>query len=467
MKRPLPSGAFVSINPATGRRLRAYRVHAPAEVENILRRARDAFLEWREWPLDRRAGHLRAVARALRRRSGKLAGLITAEMGKPVSQARAEIEKSALACEYYAREARTILAARRPRGAPQNSRVVPEPLGTVLAIMPWNFPVWQVIRTAAPVLMAGNTLLLKHAANVSGCARAIAGVFAEAAGRRNGGAAPAAIFQILILPTEAVPALVADPRVQAVTLTGSTAAGRKVAEMAGAAMKKGVFELGGSDAYLVLDDADLDRAAEICACSRLLNSGQSCVSAKRFIVVDSVRREFEQKFAARLAARRVGDPLDPANEIGPLARPDLRDRLDAQVKASVRAGAHLLLGGGPLAGPGFYYAPTLLTGVKRGMPAYDQEMFGPAAAVIAVRNEAAAVAAANDTIYGLGAAVFSRNRRRARNVATRLEAGVVFINDFVRSDPTLPFGGVKQSGYGRELGPNGMLEFTNIKTVVG
>jgi len=252
-----------------------------------------------------------------------------------------------------------------------------------------------------------------------------------------------------------------------VTLTGSTAAGRKVAAMAGSAMKKGVFELGGSDAYLILDDADLDRAAEICAYARLINSGQSCVAAKRFIVVGAIRREFELKFAARLAARRVGDPLDPTNEVGPLARSDLRDHLDAQVRASVKAGAHLLLGGHSLPGPGFFYAPTLLTGVKKGMPAHDEEMFGPVAALISVRDEEAAIAAANDSIYGLGAAVFSRDRRRARAVAARLQAGVVFVNDFVRSDPSLPFGGIKQSGYGRELGRYGILEFVNTKTVAG
>jgi succinate-semialdehyde dehydrogenase/glutarate-semialdehyde dehydrogenase len=310
-------------------------------------------------------------------------------------------------------------------------------------------------------------MLLKPAPNVTGCAQMVAEIFAEAAGSRARRTALGSIFQTLLISTAAVPAVIADPRVHAVTLTGSTTAGRTVAALAGAAMKKGVFELGGNDAYLVLRDADLDQAAEICAVSRLLNAGQSCVCAKRFIVVRSVRREFERKFAARLAARRVGDPRDPANEIGPLARRDLRDRLDAQVQGSVKAGARLLLGGHPLPGPGFYYATTLLTDVKKGMPAYDQEMFGPAAAVIAVRDEAEAIAVANDSIYGLGAAVFSRDRRRARAVASRIEAGLVFVNDFVRSDPSLPFGGIKQSGHGRELGPYGSLEFVNIKTRVG
>jgi succinate-semialdehyde dehydrogenase/glutarate-semialdehyde dehydrogenase len=467
VKRRLSSPALVSINPATGRRLRAYRAQTPAEVEAALRRARAAFLAWRDWTLEKRAAHIRAIARALLRRRTELAALVTAEMGKPLAQARAEIIKSVSACEHYARHTRRFLAPQRPIGAPKNARVVAEPLGTVLAIMPWNFPVWQVFRAAIPALMAGNTVLLKHAPNVSGCARMIAEVFATAGGRRARGPAPRAIFQVLLLRTEAVPALIADRRVQAVTLTGSTQAGRQVAAAAGAAMKKGIFELGGSDAYLILADADLDLAAQVCADSRLLNAGQSCVCGKRFIVVRSVRREFERKFAARLAAQPVGDPLDPATKVGPLARRDLREKLDAQVQASIQAGARVLLGGGPLPGKGFYYATTLLTDVKKGMPAYAEELFGPVAAVITVRDEAEAIAVANDSIYGLGGAVFSRSRRRAHAVAARIESGMVFVNDFVRSDPALPFGGIKQSGQGRELGPQGSLEFVNLKTIVG
>jgi len=454
---------FVSINPATGRRLRAYRTHTAAETEKILRRADAAFRDWREWSFEERGGYLRSVARVLRRRAPALVRLITAEMGKPLAQARAEIEKSALTCEYYASHGGRLLAPERPAGAPKNARVLFQPLGTLLAIMPWNFPVWQAVRAAAPALMAGNTFLLKHAPNVTGCAHAVAAVFAEAARRR----APEAVFQIALLPNEAIAAVIADPRIHAVTLTGSTGAGKKVAAAAGSAIKKGVFELGGSDAYLILEDADLDLAAEVCAASRLINSGQSCVCAKRFIVVASVRRDFERKFAARLAARRVGDPLDPKTDVGPLARRDLRDKLEAQVRASVRAGARLVFGGRALPGRGFFYAPTLLTGVKPGMPAYDEELFGPVASLISVPNEAAAIRVANDSVYGLGAAVFSRSLRRARAVAARIEAGAVFINDFVRSDPTLPFGGTKQSGYGRELGSFGIREFVNVKTVLG
>lgn len=455
--------AFVSINPATGRRLRAYRTHSARETETILRRADAAFRAWRERSPDERGAYLLSVARVLRRRAPALARLITAEMGKPLAQARAEIEKSATTCEYYARHGGRLLAPEHPPGSPAAARVLFQPLGTVLAIMPWNFPVWQAVRAAAPVLMAGNAVVLKHAPNVTGCARAVAAVFADAAGRRG----PGAVFQIALLPTKAIAGVITDPRIRAVTLTGSTAAGRQVAATAGSVVKKGVYELGGSDAYLVLADADLDLAAEVCAASRLINSGQSCVCGKRFVVVAAVRREFERKFAARLAARRVGDPLDPATDVGPLARRDLRDRLAAQVRASIRAGARPVLGGHPLPGPGFFYAPTLLTGVKPGMPAYAEELFGPVAALISVPGEAAAIRVANDSAYGLGAAVFSRDRRRARAVAARLEAGAVFINDFVRSDPTLPFGGVKDSGHGRELGSFGLREFVNVKTVLG
>jgi len=450
---------FVSIDPTTGRRLRAYRDHSLVEIETALRRADRAYRDWRERTPRDRARHLRSIARVLRARSPELAALITSEMGKPLAQARAEIEKSALTCEHYARQARHYLAEERPPGAPANARVAFEGLGVVLAIMPWNFPVWQVVRAAAPILSAGNAFLLKHAPNVCGSALAIAKVFAAAG-------LPAGLFQTLLVSTDRIPAIIADRRVQAVTLTGSTRAGRTVAALAGAVMKKGVFELGGNDPYLVLADADLDQAAEICANSRLINSGQSCVCAKRFIVVAAIRREFEAKFAARLAARRIGDPREPATDVGPIARGDLRDRLHAQVTASIKQGAHLVMGGHPVPGPGFFYETTLLTNVKKGQPAYDEELFGPVAAIIRVRDEAAAILAANDSIYGLGAAIFSRNRRRARAVASRLQAGAVFINDFVRSDPTMPFGGIKQSGHGRELGQYGALEFTNIKTIV-
>ncbi len=452
--------AFVSLNPATGKRLRVYREHTSAQVATAVTRAQAAFKDWRQLSFPERARHVRALARALRAQHEPLAQLMTAEMGKPIVQACSEIEKCAAGCEHFERQAASILAEERPAGAPKNSRVTFAPLGVVLAIMPWNFPFWQVFRAAAPALMAGNVILLKHSSNVSGCALAIEKVFAAAG-------APRHLLQTLLVPSKKIPGLIADPRVCAVTLTGSTAAGRQVAALAGAAMKKGVFELGGSDAYLILADANLDHAAETCAAARLVNNGQSCVAAKRFIVVELVRTAFEKKFTACMAARRMGDPSDPATGVGPLAREDLRTDLHAQVKKSVRRGARLLLGGKLPPGPGFFYPPTVLTDVAKGMPAYDEELFGPVAAIITVRDEAAALAAANDSLYGLGAAIFTKSQKRATALARQLEAGLVFVNDFVRSDPALPFGGVKQSGYGRELGPHGIREFVNVKTVAG
>jgi succinate-semialdehyde dehydrogenase/glutarate-semialdehyde dehydrogenase len=452
--------AFVSLNPATGRRLRVYREHTAVQIATAVARAQAAFEDWRGLTLAERARQVRAVARALRTRRESLAQLMTAEMGKPIAQSRAEVDKCALGCEHFARHAAAFLADERPAGAPKNSRVAFAPLGVVLAIMPWNFPFWQVFRAAAPALMAGNVILLKHASNVCGCALAIEKVFAAAG-------APRHLLQTLLIPSQKIPALIADPRVCAITLTGSTAAGKQVAALAGAAMKRGVFELGGSDAYLVLADADLDQAAETCAAARLVNNGQSCVAAKRFIVVERVRATFEKKFTACMAAQSMGDPRDPAIGVGPLAREDLRTDLHAQVQKSVRRGARRLLGGKLPPGPGFFYPPTVLTEVAKGMPAYDEELFGPVAAIIPVRDEAGALAVANDSFYGLGAAIFTKSQKRATILARQLEAGLVFVNDFVRSDPALPFGGVKQSGYGRELGPYGIREFVNVKTVVG
>jgi succinate-semialdehyde dehydrogenase/glutarate-semialdehyde dehydrogenase len=450
--------SLVSIDPASGQRLGIHATFSPRQIEAALARSHSAFLGWRELSPAGRARHLRSLARVLRAERDELAALATAEMGKPVSQARAEVEKCALACDFYARHSAEWLADEHPPGASPHARVTYEPLGVVLGIMPWNFPFWQVIRAAAPILMAGNTFLLKHASNITACAVALEQAFTEAG-------VPAGLMQTLLITSQEVPGLIADRRVRGVTLTGSTAAGQSVAALAGAAMKPGVYELGGSDPYLVLDDADLDHAAEICAASRLINSGQSCVCAKRFIVVGPVRAAFEKKFVARLRARRTGHPADPATDVGPLARGDLRDELHAQVAASVRRGARLLLGGKVPRSPGFYYPVTVLTNVRKGMPAYDEELFGPVAAIIPARDDEDAVAIANDSIYGLGAAIFTRDRRRARELAGRLDSGQVFVNDFVRSDPALPFGGVKQSGHGRELGAWGLRSFTNVKTV--
>jgi len=450
---------IVTVNPATGSTLRTYREHTAREVDRALDRAVRAAAAWRMLTFARRATHLRAVARALRADAAKHAALITAEMGKPVTQARAEIEKCALNCDFYAEHAATFLADERPTGAPAQRCVTYTPLGVVLAIEPWNFPFWQVFRAVAPALMAGNALVLKHAANVTGCARAIERVFVRAG-------VPAGVFQTLVMSGSRAESLVADDRIAMVTLTGSTAVGRRVAARAGEALKKGVFELGGSDPYVVLADADLAAAAELCAESRLYNTGQSCVAAKRFIVVESVRREFEQLLVARLSARRAGDPRDPATQIGPLARADLRAELHRQVRRSVRAGARLLLGGVLPRGAGNFYPVTVLSGVKPGMAAFDEELFGPVAAIVPVRDEATALELANRTPYGLGAAVFTRDRQRGEKIArTQLEAGNAFVNEFVRSHPTLPFGGVKASGHGRELGAWGIREFTNVKVI--
>ncbi|HLP24767.1 MAG TPA: NAD-dependent succinate-semialdehyde dehydrogenase, partial [Acidobacteriota bacterium] len=451
--------AIVTINPATGRKLRSYRAHTARDVDRALTRASKAFEMWRRLSFAQRARHLCAVARELRRNSDACADLITAEMGKPITQARAEVEKCAINCDFFAEHAARFLADERPAGAPEQRYVTYQPLGVVLAIEPWNFPFWQVFRAAAPALMAGNTMVLKHASNVTGCALAIEKLFARAG-------VPRGVFQTLLIDGARAERLVADERVAMVTLTGSTAVGQRVAARAGAVMKKGVFELGGSDAYVILADADLDLAAELCAESRLYNSGQSCVAAKRFIVVESVRREFEEKLVAALARRQSGDPRDPQTQLGPLAREDLRRELHDQVRRSVRRGARVLLGGEIARGNGYFYPATVLTGIRPGTPAFDEELFGPVAAIISARTEAAAIRLANLTPFGLGAGIFTRDRRRGEWIAReQLDAGNAFVNEFVRSHPSLPFGGVKQSGHGRELGAWGIREFTNVKTI--
>lgn len=449
----------VPLNPATGQRLRSHPATSAVALERMLRAADRARAAWRAAPLPDRATRLVALARELRARRDELAELAAVEMGKPVAQGRAEVEKSAGLCEHYARHGATLLADERPPGAPATARVVFAPLGTVLAIMPWNFPYWQVVRAAVPALIAGNTVLVKHALNVPGCAAALA-----AAVRRAG--FPRGVLQFPRVDDRTASALVGDARVHGVTLTGSTAAGRAVAARAGAALKPGVFELGGSDPAIVLADADLDRAAELGATARLLNSGQSCVCAKRFLVERAVLADFTARLVARMAARRVGDPLDPATDVGPLARADLRATLARQVRRSVKLGAGVALGGGARPGPGWFFEPTVLTGVRPGMPAFDEELFGPVAAIVPVRDAADAVRLANASCYGLGASVYTRDPARAAELAGALEAGSVFINDFVRSSAELPFGGVKDSGYGRELGAWGARAFVNVKTVV-
>jgi succinate-semialdehyde dehydrogenase/glutarate-semialdehyde dehydrogenase len=403
---------------------------------------------------------MRKAGSLLRDGAGEYAALMAREMGKPVRDGSAEAVKCAGCCEYYAEHAERFLAREMVATEASRSFVTFQPLGVVLAIMPWNFPFWQVIRFAAPALMAGNGAVLKHAANVPGCALALEDLFRRAGFPEN-------LFRTLLIGTDQVPAVIEHPLVRAVTLTGSEGAGRAVAAKAGAMLKKTVLELGGSDPYLVLADADLDAAANTSAKGRLVNNGQSCIAAKRFIVVESVRAEFEKRFVARMAAAKMGDPMDPATELGPMARFDLRDQLHRQVTESIARGAKCLLGGTIPAGPGAFYPATVLTNVARGMPAYSEEIFGPVAAIIPARDEAHAIEIANDSDFGLGAAILTRDTARGEMIAEQfIESGTVFVNDAVRSDARLPFGGIKASGYGRELGSFGIREFVNIKTIV-
>jgi succinate-semialdehyde dehydrogenase/glutarate-semialdehyde dehydrogenase len=459
--------ALESIDPSSGVHLRTWPELDDAELERRLAEADAAAARWARAGFAERASVLARAAELLRARTDALALLMAEEMGKPLAQGRAEVEKCASGCAFFAERAEALLAdeepvepgaARAPGSAGARERVCFRPLGTVLAIMPWNFPLWQAVRAAAPALMAGNAMLLKHAENVQGCAQALATLL------RDGGLA-AGLFTNLPIGVDRVGALIADRRIAAVTLTGSTRAGRAVAAAAGAALKKCVLELGGSDPYVVLADADLALAARTCAASRMLNAGQSCIAAKRFVVVEPVRAEFTGLLVAELAAKRTGDPRT-AVDLGPLARADLRATLHAQTRKSVDQGARLLLGGEVPAGPGWFYPPSVLADVVPGMPAFDEELFGPVAAVVAARDQAHALALANATSYGLGAAVFTRDVERGLRLAREeLHAGSVFVNDFVRSDPRLPFGGIKDSGYGRELAHHGLREFVNVKTL--
>ena len=450
---------MISIDPTNGKEIASYDAHDEKKVEKTLVQARKCFEEWRKMSFKERGAVLKNIAKELRAQKEKLARLATKEMGKPIKQSLAEVEKCAFTLEHYAKEAASFLANEIVKTDAKKSYVSFQPLGVVLAVMPWNFPYWQVFRAMGPATMAGNTMVLKHASNVSGCALAIEKVIKDAG-------APKGLFQTLLVPSSEVEKLISDPAIAAVTFTGSTTAGSKVAEAAGRNLKKQVLELGGSDAYVVLEDADLNKAVEICVNGRLVNSGQSCVSAKRFIIVKSIRKEFERRMLEKMKAAAYGDPTDETNKIGPMARRDLRDQLHKHVLESMEKGAKLLCGGFIPEGNGAFYPPSVLTNVKKGMPAYDEELFGPVAAIIEAKDETDALRIANDSIYGLGAAILSKNRARAEKLAAEvLEAGNCFVNDSVHSDARLPFGGVKHSGYGRELGIFGIREFVNIKTV--
>ena len=435
-------------NPADGSLIATYPIHSPEQVAEILGRAAQTQKAWKQTSPIERADLMMRLSEALLAAKSELAGLMEKEMGKTQGEAMAEVEKCASCARFYAENGSAFLAPIKVKTEASNSFVAFEPLGVVFAVMPWNFPFWQVFRCAIPAIVAGNTVVLKHASNVTGCALAAERIFRQITND--------SLFQAVLAPGEAALNLISRPEVAAVSFTGSTSVGKKIAAAAASVLKKCVLELGGSDAYVVLADADIDMAAETCAKSRLINAGQSCISAKRFIVEASVKEAFEKKFVAALARAKIA----------PLAREDLRDDLHNQVERSISAGATLALGGQKPQGPGAHYPATVLTEVKPGMPAFDEELFGPVAALIEARDESHAIALANQSIYGLGAAIFTRDKAKGERIAREnLEAGSCFVNELVRSDPRLPFGGIKESGYGRELSDFGIREFTNIKTI--
>lgn len=450
---------LTAIDPATGETLQEYVELSPQAADERIAQAYEAFLSWRRTSFAERGALMTNLARLLRQRAGDYAHCMAQEMGKPLTEGKSEVEKCAWVCEYYAEQAEQFLQPELVETDATRSFISCQPLGVVLAVMPWNFPFWQVLRFAAPALMAGNVGVLKHASNVPGCALAIEQLFRDAG-------FPAHVFQTLLVGSPQVEALIEHPRIVAVTLTGSTPAGRSVAQTAGRWLKKTVLELGGSDPYVILEDADLEAAVTTCVKSRLLNGGQSCVAAKRFIVVEAVRAAFEDLFVEHMRTKTLGNPLEEKTDLGPLARHDLRDDLHRQVQNSVAAGATCVLGGEVPDSPGAFYPPTVLTNVQKGMPAYDEELFGPVAAIIPVKDEREALRVANDSPFGLGAAVFTADTARGERIAAEeLEAGCCFVNAFVKSDPRVPFGGIKDSGYGRELSHYGIKEFVNIKTV--
>jgi succinate-semialdehyde dehydrogenase/glutarate-semialdehyde dehydrogenase len=449
---------MISRNPATEAVLGDYPLDDAATVNRRLDRAVEAQRHWRKQRVSDRAALLRKLAEALRADKQGLARLITLEMGKPIAEAIGEIDKCALTCDFYAEQAAGFLADEPVASSARDSRVVFDPLGLLLAVMPWNYPFWQAFRAIVPAIAAGNGVVLKHASNVPQCAIAIQQIF-----KRVG--APAGLFTTLLVDAGSVQGLIEDPRIAALTFTGSTPVGRTLAAQAGRALKKQVLELGGSDPFIVLADADIGAAATAAAKARFSNTGQSCISSKRFIVEAAVGDRFVDAFCEAAGAYLPGDPLSSSYRMGPLARGNLRDDLHAQVQATVREGATLRIGGEPLSGPGYFYPPTILDHVARGMTAAREETFGPAAAIIRARDAEEAIAIANGTEFGLGAALWTGDAQKGHSLAREIDAGAVFINAVVASDPRLPFGGVKQSGYGRELGIAGLREFTNVKTV--
>ncbi|HEX8394041.1 MAG TPA: NAD-dependent succinate-semialdehyde dehydrogenase [Longimicrobium sp.] len=450
--------AIATINPVTGETLRTFDALTPREIEHRLQRASDAFAAHRRTGMGERAACMRRAGEILEAEKDRLGRLMTTEMGKTLSAAIAEVKKCAWVCRHYADHAAGMLAPRPVDVGGARGEIHFLPLGAVLAVMPWNFPLWQVFRFAAPGLMAGNVGLLKHASNVPQCALAIEDVFLRA-GFAEG------VFQTLLVGSDAVGGILDDPRVAAATLTGSTPAGQSVAERAGRNLKKTVLELGGSDPFIVMPSADLDAAARTAAKARCINNGQSCIAAKRFLVHQDVADEFERRFVRAMEALRVGDPMQDGVDIGPLATASIRDEVDEQVRRSVEAGARVLTGGSPMDGPGFFYPPTILADIPESAPAYREEVFGPVALLFRVADLDEAIRLANDSDFGLGSSVWTRDEAERARFIAEIEAGMTFVNAMVSSDPRLPFGGVKQSGYGRELAEFGIHEFVNIKSV--
>ncbi len=450
--------ALQTINPTTGELVKSFIPFSNEEVNSIIIETHNDFLSWRNSPFVERKLLMLNAAKILKSDKQRYAEILTLEMGKPISQAIAEVEKCAWVCEYYAENTENILANEVIETDATESYVQFDPIGIVLAVMPWNFPFWQVFRFASPALMAGNAGLLKHASNVSLSALAIEEVFQKAGFPQN-------LFRTLLISSNQVEKVIENPKIKATTLTGSEFAGSMVASQSGKQLKKSVMELGGSDPFIVLKDADIELAVSTAVTARLLNNGQSCIAAKRFIVVDEIAEEFEKLFVKKMEAVILGDPMDSKTELGPIAREDLLLELHEQVLKSVELGAKLLTGGNRIDRKGYYYPATVLSDVKKGMLAYDQEIFGPVATIIKVKDEEEAIFVANDTEFGLGASLWTSDLEKAKNLATQIEAGSVFINGMVKSDPRLPFGGVKLSGYGRELSHYGIKEFINIKTV--
>jgi acyl-CoA reductase-like NAD-dependent aldehyde dehydrogenase len=458
MTTQVARGVVATLNPATGEALASHEMTSEAELELALERTSEAFEQWRHSDFAERSAALRAVGTRLRAQAGEHAALITAEMGKPISEALAEVEKCAWACDFYAEHGPAYLAPEQVDTGGRRSFVQFAPLGPVLAIMPWNYPFWQVMRFAAPTLMAGDSIVLKHAGNVTGSALALARVFEDTG-------LPEHAFQTVVVPGPRATELISDERIAAVTLTGSDAVGVQVGAEAGRCLKKAVLELGGSDAFVVLDDADVAAAAATAVRARFQNAGQSCIAAKRFIVDAAVHDEFEQRFAQGARELRVGDPTDPDTQMGPMARADLRDELADQVNRALAAGGRLVSGGATPAGPGAFYEPTIVAGVEPGSPLFDEETFGPAAALVRARDEHDAIRLANTSVFGLGFAVWTGDPERALAFSASVQAGSITVNGMTASDPRMPFGGVKRSGYGRELGAFGIREFVNVQGV--